>query len=550
MRITKKWLLPLFAIVISLFLVNNVSAESVDVYTIDINVDGNMTTTRTNGDSIKNDYSAENGIYNIDSGKIVYNSNTGELTVSKGVVIDQIKSEKDLIITTNNEEAYIDKISVGNKTDADLYIKDAKLSFSGAYSQSNAGYDADNILIQKSTINVSELTIEAIHDLFVENSDIKANGLFTRGTIKVADSKFEGRDISTSLMAGCTEDGMNWKTSDKYVFKGDNENAFYGNIISNSEITFVGSHPSGIFSYKGILIENSKITDKGTYDSSMLKDSIKCYGVAGYEPEITINNSELNIKAQILTHRNVDVVINESTINSESNISMWEGTLKINDSIVNFKNYIAPGNKDESPIGVNGDIIITKSRVNADASSTNGKVVGIAYTGKIVMDSSAVALNKKGDELIKDIDISDITYNQNILTYSDKIYTIGLKNSDGSISGIDSDYTTIGDACTITISIEDGTWADGTTDDIVIKKIVGDTLTESDLPTGMKSNDGITTGSWNVAFPTTVTKDMNITYQFEIENPETSDNILLYVTLVLMSLISLTVIKTLKKRYN
>lgn len=358
---------------------------------------------------------------------------------------------------------------------------------------------------------------------------------------------------------GNTAQGMDWLSPDDYKFMGDNGRAYYGVLIVDSDVTLVGGSQGQIFSRRGILIKDSKIKDNSTL-SQYVNDSIEA-GNSGSDlvenvRAITIDNSEVSLKGYIKAGTHMNLVIKDSNVVTDASIgtSVFSpypgGDLTITNSTVSSKATVLSNDEthSSSAIVADGNLTISNSKVIADASATNGAIVAIAYSGSLNYDNSAIIIDENGNELIKDIDISDIKYNKNFISAVKNIYTIGLKNSDGTLSGVDSDYAIIGNAYNVTVSISGGTWSDGTTEDKVIKILYGETLTEEDLPTGMKSTIGTTTGSWSESLPLTLTSDMKLVYTFDIENPNTVDSIFGCFAALIVSLVGIYVTINLRKK--
>lgn len=552
----KRLSLSLFVMIANLFFCNQVFAEEKEVYTISIDENGEMTTVRRFGDNYKNDYPKnEDDVYIIDGGRIKYYADERYMVVSEGIVIDKITSKRNLTITTNNASTYINQIDVAGQ----LTVENSDINYLSDYTTGVNLFNGSNVLITNSKLNMPDSIIKSYGNLFFESSNIKATELISvDGALKMTKTKFEGSHISdTGVWSSGTEGSIEWKDPDDYQIEGANARAFYGILFIDSEINLIGKKTGDITSYRGILIDGTTIKDSSNTDNTLYIGGISCLGASGADVttphrEITIKDSDISILDTIAASKYVDVTIANSKIKSDENLSLQGGNLKVNDSTLNFKNFVSRTSEEynASPIVVNGDISISNSKVSADSSSSKGEVVAIAYSGAIELDANSMFANEKGDELVKDIDISDITYNNREFDSVDKKYTIGKKNSNGTISTDDSDYVAIDKGYTITISIKGGTWEDGTTEDKTIKKLSGSVLNEADLPTGMKSNNGSTKGSWSVKLPVTLNKNLNISYEFGIENPNTYDNVFGFVLLGLISLSSLVGIVFYRKRMN
>ena len=527
MKKKKKIFMLLFTMVASLFVVNNVNALDY-FYDIEIDETGKMTATKTLSDgTVEAVTMKQEDPYIVEDGSIVYNTETDKLTIKEGTIIGSIKSEDNLTIYTDNKEVFINYIVVGN--DSVLEIIDSKVSFSELPNTTLKEYSSSYINISNSELDVPSVQIIGYQDLFVDSSKIKSLNLWGRGSVlKITDSKVEATGMTGGATWGNTAQGMDWLSPDDYKFMGDNGRAYYGVLIVDSDVTLVGGSQGQIFSRRGILIKDSKIKDNSTL-------SQKGYIKAGTHMNLVIKDSNVVTDASIGTsvfspYPGGDLTITNSTVSSKA-------TVLSNDETHSSSAIVADGN-----------LTISNSKVIADASATNGAIVAIAYSGSLNYDNSAIIIDENGNELIKDIDISDIKYNKNFISAVKNIYTIGLKNSDGTLSGVDSDYAIIGNAYNVTVSISGGTWSDGTTEDKVIKILYGETLTEEDLPTGMKSTIGTTTGSWSESLPLTLTSDMKLVYTFDIENPNTVDSIFGCFAALIVSLVGIYVTINLRKK--
>lgn len=556
----KKLFMAIFTMVVSLLVVSNVNAADY-WYTVEIDENEELTVTRTLSDGTVEDadISAQDP-YIIDNGVITYNTELNKLTIKEGTVIDSIKSSVDLDIYTDDSEVFINYIEL--KNDSLLQIMDSKISFSDLPNSLLKSYSAENIYISNSELNIPKSSITSIEDLFIENSKIKAIVLTANeAVLKITDSEIETHSLYGGNIWGGTAQGMDWLEPDDYEFMGDNGRAYYAVLVNNSSVKLVGEGYGSVGSKRGILIKDSTIIDESTitnipYVQYSLSASNSGSDTIGNTRSITIDNSEVSLKGYIKAGTHMNLVIKDSNVVTDASIgtSVFSpypgGDLTITNSTVSSKATVLSNDEthSSSAIVADGNLTISNSKVIADASATNGAIVAIAYSGSLNYDNSAIIIDENGNELIKDIDISDIKYNKNFISAVKNIYTIGLKNSDGTLSGVDSDYAIIGNAYNVTVSISGGTWSDGTTEDKVIKILYGETLTEEDLPTGMKSTIGTTTGSWSESLPLTLTSDMKLVYTFDIENPNTVDSIFGCFAALIVSLVGIYVTINLRKK--
>ena len=560
MKITRKIVSFLFMLVISFIMINNV--HGVDEYYI-INIDKNnvLKVEKVFGDTKEEVTYNNTNPYTID-GVLSYNTETNQLTINEGIKIKLIETYKDLSITTNDKDVVINEI---NLREGDiLEIFNSKISYDDSLESVLSGINATNILITNSEVTYKTGDIIANDDLFIEKSTINADSMYAKkAVIKITDSKIETSNMTGGFTWGDTNQGIDWLDPNDYKIMGDNGRAYYGIIFVDSDIKIRNNRNNGqgnISSNRGILIKNTNVNDISTIEKNVaytIEAGNSGADVIENTRSINIDNSTITAKGFIETNDNMDLIINNSTVVSDYSISTNTdikasgGNLIITDSLISSKVYIngTDNTESRSALIVDGNLTISNSKLKLDARGNEQSIVPIAYTGKINIDK-LTALNMKGDVLVTDIDISNINYNRRMVKEDEnkKIYTVGVKNNDGTLNEDESDYVIIGNAKDVTISIENGTWADGTTEDKSLKIIEGEELTIDKLPQGMKSSDGSTNGHWNKNLPFIVEDDINLTYVFEFENPNTIDNLSIYLILGTVSIIAIFSIFYFKRR--
>ena len=436
------------------------------------------------------------------------------LTLKKGYMFNNIYSRQDITITTNNELVSLDYINGG-------YEWAGRLTFRNARLNSLTYYPEKSIEIYDSSLNIKAIDAEddiqgATNNIYIENSKILVeNGIYTEGEI-----------------ASIT--------------------------VKNSEIVGTGSN-----SYLEVLFAPIKSTglwiDNSTIDLYRIGSTIRNDATEWGKTKIT--NSTVNLKSYM--HTSTDIEIDNSTVNAEylrCTYSRERDRIDIKDSEVNVKTFTETSgttNIENSKVMLGTKLTTSELLLkNSYLSVINDNEEYVNSWGRILtaktldIDNSYFYIESKTDtELAKllpgysirlndglkiyDKDMTELTtkdYTEDNNTYGTFYYSNNTKSKSALISS----------KATVTFRIKNGTWADGTTNDIVITKTVWDKLTDEDIPKGMKGN---TNGSWEIEPNTTdyIKGDIVYNYVFkEVKGIDTNPSTgVITTTIIIVSILAI-----------
>ena len=214
------------------------------------------------------------------------------------------------------------------------------------------------------------------------------------------------------------------------------------------------------------------------------------------------------------------------------------GNIEINNTnmkiIANKQNY--PG------LFIENDLNINNSNVTIDHTENN-KIVSI-IKGNIFLDNKIFPIdnnktNLKIKEYTKEEVINNVSSisgsitddeNVKVFTYEDNSY---------------SDYVKLATQKTATFKVKNGTWLDGTSDDIKIDYLYGEPLEIENLPKEVQELLTSKMGSWSMDLNNLdTTKDLDIEFKYDLINPETKRNLLVLFIITIISIVVFTKIKT------
>ena len=202
--------------------------------------------------------------------------------------------------------------------------------------------------------------------------------------------------------------------------------------------------------------------------------------------------------------------------------------------IANKQNY--PG------LFIENDLNINNSNVTIDHTENN-KIVSI-IKGNIFLDNKIFPIdnnktNLKIKEYTKEEVINNVSSisgsitddeNVKVFTYEDNSY---------------SDYVKLATQKTATFKVKNGTWLDGTSDDIKIDYLYGEPLEIENLPKEVQELLTSKMGSWSMDLNNLdTTKDLDIEFKYDLINPETKRNLLVLFIITIISIVVFTKIKT------
>ena len=554
----------------------------------------NISVKKANTDEIVNDYS------NI----LTYQD--GVLTLKEGTIISKINyNDIDLTITSNNKVAHIGYINHENFTINEnihhtltiqnfknndntpvhleinarytkMIIKDSTIYEIGALYNDYAPINSETeIVISNANLYFYSYPSQ-IHlggPIYITNSKIVNARLIhsEESYINIDNSEIDGQETKTKIY---TESGNGYIIVNKSTIKnGEQFEVGSQNVTSENnlyikdsdiEIAYLNIYPSK----NKNSIENStlKLSEDLDILSPLFLTNTTIEARGGIFTSINMNNSKLNLANNLtsyyyneLTFNKIvlqDSSINSSRIYSEMEIELYNSMItNIGEAVSLMKSFKVENSKlyfiTESTIFFRDTVTITNSNVYMESQNP---VLEIVNDKNIIINGDYI-ITDKDNKLIH----TKKTGTNTRYVYEDESETKSLMFSP---------------KINITFKIENGTWNDGTTNNIVLEKNYWSNLSEDEIPKNMKPKKGYEKGSWNkdivyddlkeeyeyvytfVKKPTEKNiiidgKNKAIKEQDKIINPNTEDKI--YLCLVILIITILVIInykhKKIKKYY-
>ena len=565
-----------FLLLVTILLLGVINVKAEEEYNIVIDENNNFTLTDSSNNQITDTTIAK------------YEDNT--LTLGEGKYFNQIKIKNDTTITSNDKGVYIKELTTkeGNTNVlANVTINNLKV-------REDDTYICKIIIGGNLIIDDSEINSKSTHSIdgysYVTNAKIKATSYYANKNdsegygLKIINSEIETGilcpllsglyikdstlDISSTLYSygkvyidGATIDvGIsNTSTGTRITFQGRNngeeiiknstikaknsiENSSNDLTIENSIIEIGGISPNNSL----LKISNSTLKVKNglSYMRAIIEDSNLEVGYIGFityiegEKYLKINNSSLTTSGNAIRTDNIsNTEINNSNI-------IFNNWLKVNGNIeINNTNMKIMANKQNYPgLFIENDLNINNSNVTIDHTENN-KIVSI-IKGNIFLDNKIFPIdNNKTDLKIKEYtkeevisNVSSISgsitddENVKVFTYEDNSY---------------SDYVKLATQKTATFKVKNGTWLDGTSDDIKIDYLYGEPLEIENLPKEVQELLTSKMGSWSMDLNNLdTTQDLDIEFKYDLINPETKRNLLILFVIIVISIVVFTKIKT------
>ena len=367
--------------------------------------------------------------------------------------------------------------------------------FSGNLTLEDSFFEAGSLYISKGELNINNSTINLSSNAYIKKSvSIKNSKLSFLGTLSLTERneltsiKIEDSEVAASdfYIPSCTVEGS------------ENETRFYA---KNSKVT----------------------TNKGNFSSLL-------YG------NIVFENCELNIIENLIHSYN-----NFSLINCTGKFSggvIIDHNLLIRNSKLLFLNENSR-NEQYSSLAVKNDLKINNSNVIFDNTNNNKKP--ILVQGNIVLDDRIIPIDQ-GKELLKVKELEDSTEERNayaLLFDADKpIFSFAYEDESYT------KYVQLATKKTATFKVKNGTWLDGTSDDIKIDYLYGEPLEIEDLPKEVQELLTSKMGSWSMDLNNLdTTQDLDIEFKYDLINPETKRNLLILFAIIVISIVVFTKIK-------
>ena len=452
----------------------------------------------------------------VTSGGQIYTSNGGSFIKNSKVESSPLYSNGYFYIEESDILCnYFTQQNSASKT----YIKNSTIKVKGAeyYSgQVYFSYPRDGIYLYDS--------------LTLENSEFEAGSLYiSNGGMVVKDSTIKlikATEFNSSGNASIYG-GLDSKNSKLLL---DGELTFSPEIDSfqsNIEDSEIDVEDFYMYNYQDLktYIKKSIITTHGKYSSVI-------------HGEITFDSCKLNIINGINAYNNFSIINSTGVI--KGMIDAKEN-MEVKDSIIAFSNeteFIQ-----YAPLSIKHDLIINNSNIVFDNKKNSNKAVYIQ--GDVILDDKIIPIDQEKTKL-KLIKLEDDTEARttcrNCYDEDRPIYIYAYEDNTFS------DYVKLATTKTISFRVRNGTWLDGTKDDINLDYFYGEKIEVDSLPEEVKKLLTSKMGEWSVDLNNIdPTKDQEIEFKYNIINPETATNFILLT--IVVSLAIITIYKTRKKDF-
>ena len=541
----------------------------------------------------------------------------GILTLGEDKYFNQIKTTKDIVITSNDKEVYIKELTTkeGNTyLDIDVTINNLKvldsetavfkvdvggnftvkdseiysranfeikgcISFinstinNSAYIKSrNINNDEYAINITKSKINCGRQIHEDIGGVYIVDSSINTNDLFSNGNTYIEKSDIVGnyftiqpkskckamiKNSSIKVNKGTPGQFFVFLSSDNPVFDGgliieDSTNAVGEDSLIINDSTFIlgneeGTFSAYLYSRGDVVVNNSKISQVGRTSAYFQANNISLNDSELFASYLYINKS--NSDNYIFNAKNSKITLygNTSTVHAETtfencelyfqklmhfyenvNISNSKGEfsgitfvakdLNISNSVLNISNETG-FSSEYLPIIINNDLKISNSNVVIDNIKNDNKAACVQ--GNLILDDRIIPVDNEKTEL-KLIKLEDDSEEKS------KCSTCYDANKPIHIFVYDSDdfsrYVKLATTRKAIFKVKDGTWLDGTKDDIEIDYLYGESLNIDELPEKVRELVNSKLGNWSIDLNNLdTTKDLEIEFKYDLRNQDTNN---------------------------
>ena len=428
-------------------------------------------------------------------------------------------------------------------------------SFSQIYPQNGGFYAKD------STITGSHHRISGYGDLYIENSNIAINYLTQQtatGKSTIKDSKikapqqiaifatsedqvvvFENSEIESGEIyaprAGTViRDCVINSTQDLFLAKNVNIRNTKANlkrgIATSGTLTIEDSEILGSFR---IGSSNDNPLDTKTIIKNSLITTDEGYGNNLYGKTI-IENTKIDIQKGITSYGNIE--FNNCEGELKGTYLIFKNDVTINSSILKFIRE-----EDQTANAVLGDLKINNSNVVFNHDNSN---IPVMILGQLTLDDKIVPIDNEQTILKQRTMTEEEKNNYNFSRY----YFIPEENQDINILVYDSaeisDYVKLATQKTATFKVKNGTWSDGTSDDIIIDYLYGEPLEVENLPKEVQELLTSKMGSWSMDLNNLdTTQDLDIEFKYDLINPETKRNLLVLFIITIISVVVFTKIK-------
>ncbi|MBR1937146.1 MAG: hypothetical protein IJ842_05580 [Bacilli bacterium] len=446
---------------------------------------------------------------------------------SEGYAVKIIKSNVKIINTdiyeilldNNPSGLYIDnsKIEIDDMySNGKLFINDSEIIAKYICKQ-QAG--ADPVTIKNSKIysrgqiashSASDEQIFIIENSEIESGEIygsKAGILITNSSIKSTSNIFCGKNLTIKKSNLELKQGI-WNSTETGIL------IIEDSVLNTQDGIIAGKQQAPVDTDIAI-IKNSNITTDRINDF---------YGKA------TFINTTFEMKNGI--YSSGEVSFNNCSGTIYGNVSAFKKNLNIKETMITFEkkesNY--PAATFEEDLVINNSNVIFNHKVNN---------YPILLLGSLILDDRIVPIDEEKTVLktrkMTQEEKDNYTFPFGFPKDTEKPIKVFAYENDTF-----SDYAKLATLKTISFRVKNGTWLDGTKDDIKLDYLYGEKIEVDSLPEEVKKLLTSKMGEWSVDLNNLdPTKDQQIEFRYNIINPETARNyiILIFVTLTVVLLL-------------
>ena len=421
------------------------------------------------------------------------------------------------------------------------------------------------LYIKDSTITGSKTTISAHGNLYIESSDIAINYLNQQAaTVKttIKDSKIKSPQqiaiFTTSEDQLVVFENSEIESGEIYIPRA-------GSIITDCVI----NSTQDLFLAKNVNIKNTKatiknaITKRGTATSGTLtiEDSEILGSLRiGDSDDNPLDTKTIIKNSLIISNDNFNNSLHGKTIIENSKIDIQKGIIsfgniefnncegELKGDYLQFKNDVTINSsilkfireEDQTATAVLGDLKINNSNVVFKHDNSN---IPVMILGQLLLEDKIVPIDNEKTILKQRIMTEEEKSN-----YDFRHQFTPNENQDINILVYDSteisDYVQLATQKTATFKVKNGTWLDGTSDDIKIDYLYGEPLEVENLPKEVQELLTSKMGSWSMDLNNLdTTKDLDIEFKYDLINPETKRNLLVLFIITIISVVVFTKIK-------
>lgn len=480
----------------------------------------------------------------------------GVLTIHEGVNIASLEFDSSLEITSNDKEVMLGSVHGTGTNAKQLIIKNLNSidRESGVYIYSqNTSLEVTDSSIYGFTFQSGTKYDYRDSYISIKNSHIyRASDFEVAGNITIEDSEITGQPYIRTALGNIvirnSEVGAfnmllsyfgyyDIKDSTLNITNQINDTQYYSELINMP-------YDDRVHSFENTNITVPCFVLSGNYNDSMalvlIKDCV--IDVAGYVELghclTTFENSTINVRGGWQSY---GVTFKNSTLVEQSYIYNNDYPLIIDNSDIHYNyflrntgeatidssyiegagsfgthaittisdsylNIVGKNGPDSYNFAFDKKVILHNTRLYLVNTDDDYPLMGLTTNSELVLDDGVVITDKDDNELYyvqSNVDgftdsnpVSVFYYDQDGTNYSRSIKYIPVEK--------------------VTFKVVNGTWNDGTSDDIVISKDSWEKLNSDEIPVGMIAKDSCGNGSWDEIplAETVIKKDVTYTYSY------------------------------------